>query len=106
MFTLPWEYTEHTDEKGVDLESPRPLFSQKKTVAIGEIGLEYHHEGVSHDIQKREFERQVLLANELDLPVIVHNREAHNDYLEILKGQSPKGSSIAFRAALRWKRRF
>ena len=84
-------YPEHTDEKGVDLEKLRALCSHKKTVAIGEIGLEYHYEGVSHDIQKREFERQVLLANELDLPVIVHNREAHNDTLEILKRTKPKG---------------
>ena len=84
-------YPEHTDEKGVDLEKLRALCSHKKTVAIGEIGLEYHYEGVSHDIQKREFERQMLLANELDLPVIVHNREAHNDTLEILKRTKPKG---------------
>lgn len=83
-------YPENT-ENGVNLEKLRSLSNHEKVKAIGEIGLEYHYEGVPHDIQKREFERQILLANELCLPVIVHNREAHNDTLEILKRTKPRG---------------
>lgn len=49
----------------VDLDALKALAARKKVVAIGEIGLEYHYEGVDRAIQKREFERQTELANEL-----------------------------------------
>ena len=55
-----------------------------KVKAIGEIGLDYHYEDIPRDIQKRAFRMQMELARELQLPVIVHEREAHEDGLKIV----------------------
>ena len=55
-----------------------------KIKAIGEIGLDYHYEDIPRDIQQRAFRMQLELARELDLPVIVHEREAHEDGLKII----------------------
>ena len=56
-----------------------------KIKAIGEIGLDYHYEDIPRDLQKRAFRVQMELAGELDLPVIVHEREAHEDGLAIVR---------------------
>lgn len=56
-----------------------------KVKAIGEIGLDYHYEDIPRDIQKRAFRAQMALARELDLPVIVHEREAHEDGMKIVE---------------------
>ena len=52
--------------------------------AIGEIGLDYHYEDIPRDLQKAAFRAQMKLAEELNLPAIVHEREAHADAMEIL----------------------
>ena len=63
----------------------RELCKQHPRVkAIGEIGLDYHYEDIPRDIQKKAFRLQMELARELDLPVIVHEREAHEDGLRIV----------------------
>ncbi len=56
-----------------------------KVKAIGEIGLDYHYEDIPRELQKKAFIAQMELARELDLPVIVHERDAHEDALEILR---------------------
>ena len=56
-----------------------------KIRAIGEIGLDYHYEDIPRDIQQRAFRLQMGLARELGLPVIVHEREAHEDGLRIVE---------------------
>ena len=67
------------------IEKYRNLCSQHPRVkAIGEIGLDYHYEDIPRDIQKRAFRLQMELARELELPVIVHEREAHEDGLKIV----------------------
>jgi len=58
---------------------------EPKVVAIGEIGLDYHYDFSPRDIQRKRFEEQLQLALDLQLPVIVHCREAHDDVLSILK---------------------
>ena len=63
----------------------------EKTVAIGEIGLDYHYDFSPRDIQKEVFEKQLIIAKELDLPVIIHSREATEDTLNILKKHKVKG---------------
>ena len=63
----------------------RKLCSEEKCVAVGEIGLDYHYDFSPRDIQIKVFEEQIVLAKELDLPIIVHDREAHADTLKILK---------------------
>ena len=56
-----------------------------KVRAIGEIGLDYHYEDIPREIQQRAFRAQMALAAELNLPVIVHEREAHEDGLKIVR---------------------
>ncbi len=64
----------------------RALCTQNpKIKAIGEIGLDYHYEDIPRDIQKKAFAMQLELARELNLPVIIHDREAHEDTLAILR---------------------
>lgn len=67
------------------------VLGSEKIRAIGEIGLDYHYEGYSRDKQIGLFEEQLLLAKELDLPVIVHSRDACEDTLNILKKYKPAG---------------
>ena len=56
-----------------------------KVKAIGEIGLDYHYEDIPRDVQKKAFRAQMALAQELGLPVIVHEREAHEDGMKIVE---------------------
>ena len=56
-----------------------------KIKAIGEIGLDYHYEDIPRDIQKNAFRAQMALAAELNLPVIVHERDAHEDGMAIVR---------------------
>lgn len=73
---------DHVD--GARLAAYRELAGDARVAAIGEIGLDYHYEDVPRAVQKEAFARQLALARELDLPVIVHDREAHADALEIV----------------------
>jgi len=68
------------------LEELRMLSGHAKVVAIGEIGLDYYRNLSPRTAQKRAFEAQLLLAEELGLPVVVHDREAHRAVLEMLSG--------------------
>ena len=72
------QFTENT------LDTLRKLSENPKVIAIGEIGLDYYRELSSRKAQRKAFEAQLLLAQELDLPVIIHDREAHNDTLDTL----------------------
>ena len=69
-----------------DMEELRRLAQHPKVRAIGEIGLDYHYpDDVAPDIQKKWFIRQLDLAQELNMPVIIHDRDSKGDSLEILK---------------------
>ena len=62
----------------------RKWCEQDKVLAIGEIGLDYYYDdGAPRDLQKKVFEEQIGLANELKKPIIVHDRDAHGDCLDI-----------------------
>ncbi|MBO5892592.1 MAG: TatD family hydrolase [Oscillospiraceae bacterium] len=68
------------------LETYRKLCKlHPKVKAIGEIGLDYYYEDIPRDIQKKAFALQLELARELDLPVVVHERDAHDDGLAMIK---------------------
>ena len=63
----------------------RGLCRNPRVKAIGEIGLDYHYEEPGREVQKRAFRMQLALAQELSMPVVIHEREAHEDGLRILE---------------------
>lgn len=65
----------------------------KKIVAIGEIGLDYYWD-IPKEPQQRIFAEQLTLANDLDAPVVIHDREAHKDTLDFLKQYKPKSALL------------
>jgi TatD DNase family protein len=70
------------------------LAKNKKVVAIGEIGLDFHREGFDKEKQKKFFVEQIELANKLNLPIVVHSRDAMEKTIEILKNHPPKRESL------------
>jgi len=82
---------EAEDAKEGFIEELKAFTKHPKCVAIGEIGLDYHYDFSPRDIQRDVFEKQLILAKELELPVIIHDREAHEDTLKLLKKYTPKG---------------
>lgn len=78
------------------LDRLKALAKQEKVVAIGEIGLDYHYEGFDKVLQQRIFEEQLALAKEIDLPVVIHSRDATADTMEILHRHTPKGVMHCF----------
>lgn len=74
-----------------DLKIIEKFAQNKKCVAIGEIGLDYHWMDSPKEVQREFFEAQIELAKKLDMPVIVHDRDAHGDTLDILKSTKPRG---------------
>lgn len=72
------------------LDQLTALWRHPKVVAIGEIGLDYYWD-IPKDRQLRVFEEQLQLAKELDAPVVIHDREAHGDTMELLRKYRPKG---------------
>ena len=87
-----------------ELEKIYPLLNEKKCVAVGEIGLDYHYDEIPRNVQIDVFSRQLIKANEMDLPVIVHDREAHADTLELLKKYRPKGVLHCFSGSVEMAR--
>lgn len=77
------------------LEQLAELLRHPKVAALGEIGLDYHWD-IPREPQKRVFEEQLRLAKELDVPVVVHDREAHADVMELLRKYRPKGLMHCF----------
>lgn len=79
----------HPEEVGNLMESDmdylEKMSEHKKVKAIGEIGLDYYYDDVERDIQKHWFYRQIELAEKVGLPIVVHDRDAHGDCMEILK---------------------
>ncbi len=69
----------------------KKLSEIEKVVAIGEIGLDFHYDFSPRDIQREAFEKQLILAKELDMPIIIHSREACEETLNLVKKYRPKG---------------
>ena len=70
------------------LSKLRGLLNDERAVAIGEIGLDYHYDDTDRSVQKRAFEAQMELADELNMPVVIHDREAHGDVMDIIRRYS------------------
>ncbi|MCR4430227.1 MAG: TatD family hydrolase [Tepidanaerobacteraceae bacterium] len=89
------------------LETLKQLAEYERVLAIGEIGLDYHYDFCDREIQKKVFAEQLELAKELGLPVVVHDREAHRDTLEILqKSGVKKGLMHCYSASLEMAEEF
>ena len=67
------------------IEAYRQMASHSKVLAIGEIGLDYYYETIPREVQQKAFRMQMQLARELNMPVIVHERNAHDDGMRIVK---------------------
>ncbi|AAF84719.1 TatD family hydrolase [Xylella fastidiosa] len=74
---------EYTDECDAEL---RMLHAHKEVVAVGECGLDYFRDFCPHRTQQHAFERQLQLASENGKPLFLHQREAHNDFMAIMRG--------------------
>ena len=74
----------------------KSLLNNKKCVAVGEIGLDYHYEGYDKQLQKELFVKQINLALEINKPICVHCRDAYDDMVEIFKEFKvlPKGTDL------------
>jgi len=82
------------EASGFDAHTPgvlRVLLQDERCVALGEIGLDYHYNFSPRETQLACFRAQLELARELDMPVIVHDREAHEDTLRLLQEYKPRG---------------
>ena len=89
----PHEAGKMTDDDLIKIEE---FSKHPKIKAIGEIGLDYFYENSPRDIQKYWFARQVDLAVKLNMPVIIHDRDAHKDTMDILKEHNVKNVGGAF----------
>ncbi len=83
---------ETADIKEEDMEWIKSLALNEKVVAVGEIGLDYHYNEPSRQIQKKWFIRQLEIAKETGLPVIIHSRDAAEDTLNIMKTFYPSNA--------------
>ena len=90
--TYPWCYAavgcHPHDTKIMDedkLLQIRMLADEKKVVAIGEIGLDFHYDYSERDVQRQWFRRQIQLANKLRMPICIHSRDADQEVMDILK---------------------
>lgn len=84
------------DAKTVDeaaLEQLRQMAKHPKVVALGEIGLDYYYDNSPREVQRQVFQQQVELATQLQLPIIVHDRDAHGDVMQTLRDNSSQLSS-------------
>lgn len=86
------------------LEQIAILAQHPKAVAIGEIGLDYYYEDIPKNLQQSVFESQLALSKELNMPITVHDREAHGDTLALLKKYKPKGIVHCFSGSVEMAR--
>ena len=84
---IPEQNTEYEQILNRQLQQIEELANNEKVVAIGEIGLDYYWNKENKVEQKLVFQEQIELANKLDLPIVIHTREAVYDTLEILKSE-------------------
>lgn len=83
-----------TDLSDEILSTFRDLLEHPKVIALGEIGLDYYRNLSPHKVQKNAFERQLDLAEEFNMPIIIHNREAYMDILPILERRRNKVNGV------------
>ncbi|MYL72999.1 YchF/TatD family DNA exonuclease [Halobacillus litoralis] len=83
-----WHPVDAIDMTDEDLQWIEELSQHPKVVAIGEMGLDYHWDKSPKDVQKEVFRKQIRLAKKVKMPIIIHNREATDDIVEVLKEEN------------------
>lgn len=83
-----------------DFKDLKEILSHPRMIALGEIGIDYHYTKENKEKQKQMFIRQIQLANELDLPILIHMRDATLDTLDILKEYPCKGIMHCYSGSL------
>ncbi|MCM3570817.1 TatD family hydrolase [Neobacillus mesonae] len=83
--SIGWHPVDAIDMTEGDLKWIEELSSHPKVVALGEMGLDYHWDKSPKEVQKEVFRKQIRLAKKVKLPIVIHNREATSDIIEILK---------------------
>lgn len=83
--SVGWHPVDAIDMKEEDLVWIEELAAHPKVVALGEMGLDYHWDKSPKDIQQEVFRKQIRLAKKLKMPIIIHNRDAAQDIVNILK---------------------
>ncbi len=89
---FPEEVKTFTDKTLSDMENI--IKSNKKIIGVGEIGLDYYWDKTYKELQKEIFIKQIKFANEMNLPLNIHSRDAHGDTLEILKKYNKNSTAI------------
>ena len=89
-----WDKIEQLTDRYPFMKRMEQLLAREKMVAVGEIGLDYYWDKENRDLQKMWFIRQLELARQLDLPVIIHSREAAADTMEIMKQYAGELSGV------------
>lgn len=89
-----------------DLTKVENLINNKKFVAIGEIGLDYSHDGFDKELQKEFFIKQIEIANKYNLPIVVHSREATMDTYDILLKNKCRGVIHCFSGSLEMAKKY
>ena len=90
----PNDIPQSEEELWKELEEIKKIAKQKKVVAIGEIGLDYYWNKDNKELQKKAFIKQIEIANDLNLPIAIHTRDAVMDTLEILKQNNVNNKGI------------
>ncbi|MDE7280862.1 MAG: TatD family hydrolase [Ruminiclostridium sp.] len=84
-------HPEDIGDAGEDWESElKELLTRPKIKALGEIGLDYHYENYDKEMQIKFFRRQIAIAKDMDLPIIIHSRDATEDTMNILRELKPQ----------------
>ena len=83
-----WHPVDAIDYEDKHLDYLRSLSHHEKVVALGEMGLDYHWDTSPKDVQENVFRQQIQLAKEVNMPIIIHNREATEDVIRILQEEN------------------
>jgi TatD DNase family protein len=91
FFTVGTHPHEAAGEDAEDFDAMRAFARHPKCVGIGEAGLDYHYDNAPHDVARRVFRGHIALARELDLPLVIHARDADDDIAAILTDEMGQG---------------
>lgn len=86
--SIGWHPVDAIDMRDEDLDWIEELAKHPKVVALGEMGLDYHWDKSPKNVQKEVFRKQIRLAKRIKLPIVIHNREATADIIDVLREEN------------------